>query len=265
MSVRIKLIQWTLLGLPLLSVAQPKQFITSARSGDTVRQSKPERDHTETIAHTTQSTLEVSGGDAVVAILPLFGERPKTAEQINEEIHFLNDCDRNFASRTEASEFFANRGWDYIGKQQLDTATHRFNLAWLLNDKNADAYWGLGVVCYQKNQLSEAIRLMKKGVAVDENNTVLMTDLATLEIKHYQEKPNEDVLIDAETHLQQAVTVNPNALSYQKLSVVYYLKANYQKAWDYFHQASSLDFSAIDISYLNELLAKQPDPKGKFK
>ncbi len=264
MSVRIKLIQWTLLGLPFLSAAQPKQFITSARSGDTVRQSKSEHDHTETLAHPTESTLDASGGVAINTI-PLFGERPKTAEQISEEIHFLNDCDRNFANRSEASEFFANRGWDYIDKQQLDTAAHRFNLAWLLNDKNADAYWGLGVVCYQKNQLSEAIRLMKKGVAIDENNTVLMTDLATLEIKHYQEKPSEEVLTDAEANLQRAITVNPNALSYQKLSVVYYLRANYPKAWDYFHQASSLDFSAIDISYLNELLAKQPDPKGKFK
>ena len=53
---------------------------------------------------------------------------------------------------------------------------------------------------------------MKKGVAVDENNKVLMTDLATLEIKQYQEKPNEETLTDAETNLQRAVTVNPNPI-----------------------------------------------------
>ena len=73
------------------------------------------------------------------------------------------------------------------------------------------------------------------------------------------------MLAEAENHLQRAVAVNPNALSYQKLSVVYYLKANYAKAWAYFHQAYSIDFSSIDIGYLNELLAKQPDPKGVFK
>ncbi|WP_461044837.1 tetratricopeptide repeat protein [Spirosoma harenae] len=264
MSVRIKLIQWTLFGLPFLAAAQPKQFITSARSGDTVRPAKPEHDASETIAHTIESAATTTEGGSVNT-MPLFGERTKTAEQISEEIHFLNECDRNFASRTEASNFFADRGWDYVGKGQLDTAAHRFNLSWLLNDKNVDAYWGLGVVCYQKNSFTDAIRMMKKGVAVDDKNTVLLTDLATVEIKHYQTKPNEEIINDAEGHLQQAVTINPNALSFQKLSVVYFLKASYAKAWEYFHQAWTLDSSALDISYLNELLAKQPDPKGVFK
>ena len=264
MSVRIKLIQWTLFGLPFLAVAQPKQFITSARSGDTVRPVKPEHDHSETIAHSTESAATASEGGAVTT-LPIFGDRAKTAEQISEEIHFLNECDRNFASRTEASDFFSARGWDYVASGQLDTAAHRFNLSWILNDKNVDAYWGLGVVCYQKNSFADAIRMMKKGVAVDDKNTVLLTDLATVEIKQYQVKPNEDVIADAEAHLQRAVTINTNAVSCQKLSVVYYLKANFAKAWEYFHQAWTLDNSTLDISYLNELLAKQPDPKGVFK
>ena len=267
MSVRIKLIQCTLLALPFLSAAQTRQFVISARSGDSARQSKPTRDNLEEATQPTESITTDGTGDAggSVNTMPLFGERTKTAAQIDEEIHFLNDCDRNFASRPEASSFFSARGWDYVANGQLDTAAHRFNLSWLLNDQNGDAYWGLGVVCYQKNHLPDAIRMMKKGIAVDDSNIVLMTDLATVEIKHYQDKPNDDLLIDAEGHLQRAVTLNPNALSYQKLSVVYFLKADYLKAWDYFHQAQNLDFSILDISYLNQLLAKQPDPKGKFK
>ena len=198
-------------------------------------------------------------------VLPLFGERSKTSTQIDEEIHFLNDCDRNFASRSEASEFFAARGWDYVSSGQLDTAAYRFNLSWLLNNNNADAYWGLGVVCYQKSQFVDAIRMLRKGSAIDKDNTVLLTDLATVEIKQYQQKPNDGLLAEAEEHLQRATTINPNALSFQKLSVIYYLKTDYGKAWDYFHQARSYDVSALDLTYLSELLAKQPDPKGVFK
>ncbi len=108
--------------------------------------------------------------------------------------------------------------------------------------------------------------MLKKGLSVADSNVVLMTDLATIEIKQYQEKSNDVVLTDAENHLQRAVALSPtNAASYQKLSMVYYLKANYAKAWDYFHQARNLDLSTLDIGYLNELLAKQPDPKGVFK
>ena len=269
MSVRMNLIQWTLVVLPFLATAQPKQLIISARSGDSVRQAQSTQSRPEPIPQTTEpvsiSTDAAETTSEATQTLPLFGERAKTAAQIDKEIHFLNDCDRNFASRPEASTFFAARGWDYISNGQLDTAAHRFNLAWLLNDQNADAYWGLGVVCYQKNQLPIAIRMLKKGLAVDDSNSVLMTDLATVEIKRYQEKPDEEVLTDAETHLQRAVSFNPNALSYQKLSIVYFLRANYPKAWDYFHQARQLDLSSLDLGFLNELLAKQPDPKGVFK
>lgn len=267
MSVRIKLIQWTLIALPLLSAAQTKEFIISARSGDSVRQSNASRNNSESVAHSTEAAptvgLESEGG--TINTLPLFGERAKTTAQIDADIHFLNDCDRNFASRPEASNFFAARGWDYIADGKLDTAAHRFNLSWLLNHKNVDAYWGLGVVCYQKDQLPDAIRMMRKGLAVDDSNAVLLTDLATVEIKQFQQKPEDDMLAQAENHLQRAVAVNPSASSYQKLSVVYYLKANYGKAWEYYHQARTLDLTSLDIGYLNELLAKQPDPQGVFK
>ncbi|SFD09375.1 tetratricopeptide repeat protein [Spirosoma endophyticum] len=268
MNVRINLIHWTLVALPLLSAAQPKQFITSARSGDTAGHSSTTAQKTDELTPRAESTIsngsDTAGGS--INTLPLFGERPKTAAQISEEIHFLNDCDRNFSSRPEASEFFAARGWDYVTKGQLDTATHRFNLSWLLNDKNADSYWGLGVVCYQKNQLPSAIRMLKKGLALADSNIALMTDLATLEIKHYQEKPDINVLADAEGHLQKSIALSPNsAIAYQKLSVVYYLQADYPKAWDYFHQAYKLDLSGLDLAYLNELSAKLPDPKGVFK
>lgn len=269
MIVRMNLIQWMLVALPFLAAAQPKQFVTSARSGDSVRQSRTATvSNVDTTTQPNESVSEEKTGVSTGSVntLPLFGERPKTAAQISEEIHFLNDCDQNFASRAEASTFFSERGWDYVDKGQLDTAAYRFNLSWLLNNRNADAYWGLGVVCYQKNQLAEAIRIMKKGLAVTDSNVVLMTDLATVEIKHYQDKANAAVLADAESHLQQAIAMSPTmATSYQKLSMVYYLKADYAKAWDYFHQAHALDLSVLDIGYLNELLAKLPDPKGKFK
>ncbi len=162
--------------------------------------------------------------------------------------------------------FFAARGWDYVADGQLDTATHRFNLSWLLNDRNADAFWGLGVVSYQKNNLPGAIYLLKKGLAVADTNVVLMADLATLQIKNYQEKPNPTDLTEAETLLLKTVALNPNlATSFQKLAVVNFLKTDYEKSWAYFHQARTLDLSVLDLKFMSELLAKLPDPKGVFK
>jgi len=253
--------------LPLLSAAQTRPLITSARSGDTVRQSKPIRPGDEAVTNDAVTALveAVEATKESLNILPLFGERAKTAVQIDQEIHFLNDCDRNFASRSEASTFFSTRGWDYIADGQLDTAAYRFNLSWLLDDKNVDAYWGLGVVCYQKDHLSDAIRMLKKGLTLADSNLVLLTDLATVEIKHYQQKQHKAILDDAQSHLTQAISVKPNATAYQKLSLICFLRADYSKAWDYFHQAREIDLSQLDLTYLNDLLAKLPDPKGVFR
>jgi tetratricopeptide (TPR) repeat protein len=263
----MNLMQWSLAVLPLISAAQTRPLITSARSSDTVRQSKPIRSGDDAFTNDAGSTAAdvINVTQESLNILPLFGERAKTAQQIDQEIHFLNDCDRNFASRTEASSFFSTRGWDYITDGQLDTAAYRFNLSWLLDDKNVDAYWGLGVICYQKDQLIDAIRMLKKGLAVADGNLVLLTDLATVEIKHYQQKQQPSILDDAQNHLSQALSIKPNATVYQKLSLISFLRADYSKAWEHFHHAREIDLSQLDLTYLNDLLAKLPDPQGVFK
>lgn len=257
MSVRI----WSLViyvSLPVWAWAQPLQFVSSARSADTAG-----RGQTTAVANAS-ATANVSLADR--RILPLFGEFPKTAGQIGEEIKFLMDCDQNFTSRLEASDFFAARGWDYLKDGQLDTAAHRFNLAWLLNDRNAESYWGLGVICYQQDKLPEAVRVLRKGLAVADTNVVLMTDLATVQIKQFQLTHELIALDEADTLLQRANALSPkNATILLKLSLSRFAHADYTGAWDFFHQAHVIDIGAIDVLYLGELQAKLPDPKGVFK
>ncbi len=263
MRFRFRLMPIPLLVLPMLAMAQPKQLITSVRNNAPTATTQVENKAETADDGTHIGSREPANGDTNT--MPLFGERAKTSEQIDREIRFLNDCDRNFATRPEASKFFTDRGWDYVASGQLDTAAYRFNLAWLLNDRNADAYWGLGVVSYQRNQLPDAIRMLKQGLAVADSNVTLMTDLATVQIKYHQEHNNASVLTDAEITLQRAVAINPSAPAYQKLSLVNYLKADYVKAWSYFHQARNLDLGTLDLSYLSDLIAKLPDPQGVFK
>ena len=199
-------------------------------------------------------------------IIPLFGERSKTPRQIEDEINFLTDCDQNFSSRQEASRFFTARGWEYIAEARLDTAAYRFNLAFLADDKNPDVYWGLGVVSYQRGQLTEAVRLLTRGVALADTNAVILTDLATVELEQYQAKADTASLTDAREHLQKALFLNPaNAPAYAKLSIASYLQADYRTAWTYLHKAYRIDLAIIDLTYVQELLAKEPDPTGVFK
>ncbi|MFD1142724.1 tetratricopeptide repeat protein [Larkinella insperata] len=197
---------------------------------------------------------------------PLFGEQGKSTAHISWEVRFLSECDQNFANRTEASQFFSSRAWEYLTEGQLDTAAYRFNLAWLLNDKNADPYWGLGVICYQQNKTAESIRLLKKGLEVADTNAVLMTDLATVELKHYKETKDKELLEDALLVLNKALQYDmTNANTFMRLSWATFAKGDYTASWENLHKARSLDLSAVDLAFVQELREKMADPKGFFK
>lgn len=262
MSKRLMIIRafTALLLCPLLGMGQPSNLISSARTVDTGKVK-------ETPGINTAS--EPVGESAPLQnpmVAPLFGERAKTSAHIEWEIKFLNDCDQNFGSRQEASQFFATRAWDYLAEGQLDTAANRFNLAWLLNEKNVDPYWGLGVVSYQRGQLPEAMQLLKKGLAVSDTNAVMITDLATVQIQYFQEKQDSTMLDEAAEWLDKSLRLNPNyANTHLRLSWIHFVRGQYAEAWERFHKARNLDLSTLDLNYLNQLLAKLPDPQGIFK
>ena len=266
-----------LLLLPMVSVGQAQTPVmmkvtkpAAARSAST---HVPDS-HTADLS-AARPIAATSTGEAIPAptirvvdsrIIPLFGERSKSPNQIEDEIRFLNDCDQNFTSRGEASSFFASRGWEYIADAQPDTAAYRFNLAYILNDRNPDVYWGLGVVCYQRSMLTDAVRLLKRGAALADTNAVLLVDLATVELEQYQSKQDTASLTDSRDHLQKALFLRPDhGLAYAKLSIASYLQADYRSAWTYLHKAYKLDLATLDLTYVQQLIAKEPDPLGVFK
>lgn len=199
-------------------------------------------------------------------VLPLFGELRKSSDQIKEEISFLDDCDANFGSRKEASQFFAARGWEYLQEGQLDTASYRFNLAYLLNEKNVDAYWGLGVVCFQRQDFNCAVRMLKKGVEIEPQNVPLMVDLSSISIKLYEESGDSLKLEDVHRLLAQAATLDSTyAQTFFNLSVTEYYRGNYVQAWENLHKGRVLNFSLVNLQFVEQLSEKAADPKGFFK
>lgn len=199
-------------------------------------------------------------------ILPLFGELRKSSDQIKEEINFLNDCDANFGSRKEASQFFAARGWEYLQEGRLDTASYRFNLAYLLNEKNVDAYWGLGVVCFQREDFNNAYRMLKKGVEVEPQNVPLMVDLSSISIKLFEDTADSLKLDDVHRLLTQASKLDTSyAQTFFNLAIAEYYKGNYSAAWENIHKGRTLNFSLVNLQFVEQLAEKAPDPKGFFK
>lgn len=199
--------------------------------------------------------------------IPLFGGYQKTLLQIEEDEAFLADCDKNFADRRKASVFFSDMGWQYLSEGSKEMATYRFNLASLLDHKNVDVYWGLGVIEYQQGHYEEAIKLMTQGIEADEKfNITLMVDLATVHIKCFAENQHKSDLQQAFKILDDAKLLAPNfANTYMQLALANLVNGQVDEAWLQFHKGYKIDPGAVDTQILTQLLSKKPDPQGVFE
>lgn len=196
----------------------------------------------------------------------LYGSKPLSKADQKELNEFVASCDASFGSRAEAVTFFAERAWEYVASAHLDTATYRFNLISALDANSVDAFWGLGVISYQRGDNDLAIRLLNKGLELDSTQSMMRVDYAIVKLSCYEKGLDCGTLdeVDAELkHALQQDSTNANALM-KRCQVAYY-KENYELAWKYFHEARVVDILQLDVNFGALLVAKMPDPLGIFK
>ena len=198
--------------------------------------------------------------------LPLYGQKALSKKDQTELTQFVESCDASFGSRKEASDFFVERAWEYVTAGKLDTATYRFNLLHALNDQSVDAYWGLGVITFQRKDFPKAIEFLEKGLSLDTAQAILRVDLAVVQLSCYLKQMECGTLAGVEGHLAIALRQQPGyGMAWMKRAQVAYLQERYADAWTYLHTCRKLDITQLDIS-LGQLLAeKMPDPEGVFK
>jgi tetratricopeptide (TPR) repeat protein len=201
-----------------------------------------------------------------VRYIPLFGSKKQLDEQLMSSKDFVAQCEQNFNGREEASKFFAERGWEYLNDGLLDTAVYRFNLCYLLNPENVEAYWGLGSISYQKKNYEESAKLLRKGLALSPQNATLMIDVATVQLACFKEKRKCDDIDDALLLLEKSLQIDStNANGWLKYSIASFQLEHYDKAWEYLHKCRQIDITFIDTDYIKELVDKKEDPLGIFK
>ncbi|QCR21872.1 tetratricopeptide repeat protein [Pontibacter sp. SGAir0037] len=199
-------------------------------------------------------------------VLPMFGNVAKTEQQQKADEKFLSSCDKSFTNRKEASDFFMERGWEYFREGQVDTAVYRFNLAWLLNPDNSNAYWAFGLVTAGKGKADEAITFYEKALTYEPKNSLLLSDLGAAYLQMYQANNKKKILKKAIDFLNQSVsTDSSNAYALYNLARTMYFEKKYTDSWTYLHKSRLLDMQQIDYVFLADLMEKMPDPQGFFK
>ncbi|MFD2785746.1 tetratricopeptide repeat protein [Hymenobacter rubripertinctus] len=203
---------------------------------------------------------------ATTRLQPLFGGLTPTQAEQALGAATIRSLAGSFASRAEASRFFSTKGYEYLAENQRDTAAYRFNLAWVLDPANPDAYHGLGIVASSAPTPDQAIDLLKTGLDLSPDNSFLLSDLGASYLIRYEQSKKKKDLTTASELLQKATARDAaNATAWQQLARAYYYQESYAQAWEAVHKGQGSSLAAVDFSLVADLLAKLPDPEGKFK
>ncbi|MGI4885071.1 MAG: hypothetical protein ACRYFR_08950 [Janthinobacterium lividum] len=107
--------------------------------------------------------------------LPRFGRIKKCPEQIEDDKKILI-YEQQFGSREEIASELVKLGWNYLAKNQVDVAMHRFNQAWLLDSLNEQINWGFGSTLGSQGKERESLPFFRAAVISNASNARVWYD-----------------------------------------------------------------------------------------
>lgn len=189
-----------------------------------------------------------------IRLLPEYGNAPKTKEQKESDDELIQTELKIDTSHHNASENLVKLGFSYLYRGDIKTAMYRFNQAWLLDPKNENVYWGYGAIYGSFNDYPKAIAQYDKGLVINPNSSVILTDKATLYFVGFQQDNNQNKLNMAIDLLKKSYTIDANSVNTTfKLSVCYFLNKDCTNAWRFYTECAKLGGKPITQDYTDAL------------
>jgi len=204
-----------------------------------------------------------------IRLLPKYGNTEKTEGQKEADERLIKTMLEHESSLEKASNLFINLGFQFLYKNDMETAMYRFNQAYLLNPTNTDIYWGFGAIYMTLGQYEKAKEQYEEGLKITPNNTHLLTDYGTYFMWQHsalQPTDTEKAMIkldSAMTYLSKSYKIDPaDQQTTFKLSILYLTKGDCTNAWKYYDECKSLGGQVITEAYTKGL---KKDCKRKIK
>jgi tetratricopeptide (TPR) repeat protein len=197
-------------------------------------------------------------------LLPKYGNLPKADWQKAADDAYIKATDEGYhGDRKKASTDTAMRGWQCLAGGNFEDAMRRFNQAWLLNNKNGVALWGMAAVETGWEKYDESLGLFAEAeefvggqinFSVDYSRAVGMAGV----------KRKDDFLIknafDRYEHIYQKAPQNGRNL--KNWAMTLFGLGRYSEAWAKVKLAESTPEKAhFDPSFLADLQSHMPRPQ----
>jgi len=197
-----------------------------------------------------------------VRLLPKYGYMQKTEAQNKADKSFIDATLKKQPNRRKASDQVIQSGFKLL-YSDIKTAMYRFNQAWLIDSANTDVYWGFGGVYMVLGDKATARKQYMEGLAINPNNTHLLTDFGTYFMAQYYFRAQLDAK-SAATQLDSAIIYMTQSYELDKkdqnttykLSICYFEKNDCTNAWKYHKECMALGGQPITKEYTTALKEK---------
>jgi tetratricopeptide (TPR) repeat protein len=194
-----------------------------------------------------------------IRLIPKYGYITKTEEQKKADQEFIESVIKTDSTPNKASNHLISLGFKYLYRD-VKTAMYRFNQAYLLDSTNTDIYWGFGGIYMVLGDYANAEKQYLKGLALNPQNTHLLTDYGTYFLAQYSIlqpiSPNDTLknLPSAISYLNRSYLLDPKDQNTTfKLSVCYLYNSDCDNAWKFYNECKALGGQPITEEYTNTL------------
>jgi tetratricopeptide (TPR) repeat protein len=127
-----------------------------------------------------------------IRLLPEYGHAAKSEGQIAADNELIATELKENGTHRKASDALIKVGFTYLYRGDLKTAMYRFNQAYLLDATNENIYWGFGAIYGSFGDYPAALEQYDKGLAINPNNALILTDKATIYFVNFQQEQGKD-------------------------------------------------------------------------
>lgn len=160
--------------------------------------------------------------------IPMYGDPDKPNKLSKADLAFIASIEKSGHTREEVSKLTVAQGWDLFRKRDYNSAMKRFNQAWLLDQRNPDAYHGIAAIVAQRDNLpSVAEKFFRVAVAMPGVNANAHVDYGRFLLENFR---LDESLIQFQSAIAVAPTA-PNARS--NASIAYAKKGDFVQACDW--------------------------------
>lgn len=197
-------------------------------------------------------------------LLPKYGNLPKADWQKAADDAYIAATDKEYhGDRKKASTETAMEGWHYLAGGDLENAMRRFNQAWLLNNKNGIALWGMAAVETESGKFDESLKLFaeaEKFVGTEINFSVdYSRAVGVAGVKRKDDALINDALGRFERIYQRAPQ---NGRNLKNWAMTLFAIGKYSEAWAKVKLAESTpDKGHLDPGFLADLQSHMPRPQ----